>query len=177
MILGAPKNEVKVNAFFGNNYLSQKAIENALPAAIQEVKPALVFYRQSGPYLDGLQLWSFLKKNVQYEVDSHKLQVIRLPKFLLSSKKGDCKSLTLYAAAYLIAAGYQVAIVYASYDAKDKTPTHVYLYFWPKPAKGLVPEKNLLPQSGKYYILDAVINKYNHEVPYKHRLVKIVNTQ
>lgn len=71
---------------------------------------------------------NFLRKNVTYKKDGFINQNIKFPGRLLNDKNGDCKSLSLFAAGALTAAGIKNGFRFVSYKPEGE-PTHVYNYY------------------------------------------------
>jgi len=105
----------------------------------------------------GRAIYNYLRNTVAYKKDPEGRQLIQLPSRLINgSGKGDCKSLALAAAAFMYCNSFKnVRLRYTSYRDGDSTPTHVY-------AVGS-------DENGQDIIIDAVYNKFNKEVPYKHK--------
>lgn len=77
------------------------------------------------------RIWTFCKNNIQYEIESEALQTISSPQRILERGYGDCKHYALLSGGILDALnrqGYDIdwAYRYASYDAFDDTPGHVF---------------------------------------------------
>ena len=114
------------------------AMARALPVAVSQVKA--VRLRSTGdPVRDALNLTRYTRNRFQYKRDGLLYQDIKLPSALEETKTGDCKSLSLYIAAYLTAAGYKNGLRFAAYGTKE--PTHVYNW--------------VLDSSGKLHTFDA----------------------
>lgn len=69
-----------------------------------------------------------LRTFVTYQKDDFKNQDIKFPGRLLAEKKGDCKSLSLFAAGALTAAGIKNGFRFTAYRPGE--PTHVYNYYY-----------------------------------------------
>lgn len=122
----------------GNTRDIINAIARALPVAVSQVKKERL--RLSGdPVRDALNLTRYTRNRFTYERDGLLYQDIKLPSALEETKTGDCKSLSLYIAAYLTAAGYTNGLRFAAYGTKE--PTHVYNW--------------ILDNSGKVHTFDA----------------------
>jgi hypothetical protein len=132
----------------GNTRDIINAIARALPVAVSQVKERKV--RLTGdPVRDAYNLTKYTRRRFTYERDGLQYQDIKLPSALEETKTGDCKSLSLYIAAYLTAAGYNNGLRFAAYGTKD--PTHVYNY--------------ILDSSGKIHTFDACTPNLN-EAPH-----------
>lgn len=131
------------------------ALNSKFPLAVEQTKNV----RFSGDSLlaKGRAIFNYLRNQVRYKKDDSGRQVIQLPSRLLTdTKKGDCKSLALAAAAFMENNGFNnVRLRYASYNAGDRTPSHVY-------AVGS-------DESGNDIIIDPVYHQFNREVPYKYK--------
>lgn len=122
----------------GNTRDIINAIARALPVAVSQVKKERL--RLSGdPVRDALSLTRYTRNRFTYERDGLFYQDIKLPSALEATKVGDCKSLSLYIAAHLTAAGYTNGLRFAAYGTKE--PTHVYNW--------------VLDNSGKVHTFDA----------------------
>jgi hypothetical protein len=130
-------------------------LNNQFPEAVKQVQNV----RVSGgdQYQKGRAIFNYLKYSINYKKDPAGKQVIQLPARMISdTKKGDCKSKALAAAALMYNNGFKdVSLRYTSYDAADKTPTHVY-------AVGK-------DEKGKEIVIDPVWKAYNTQAPYKHK--------
>lgn len=99
-------------------------------------------YDLIAPYFDGLtdvetakRLFSFLKKNIPYEVEDEKMQTTKSPSALLTQSFGDCKHYAGFIAGILDALNrrgrnFDFAYRFASYSIWDKTPGHVFVVMW-----------------------------------------------
>ena len=82
------------------------------------------FAKQFSPDDQGLkELWKWVKTNIEYEEDGD-TQIIQEPARLAQSKKGDCKSMTLFVASVLQNMGLDFIIKYVHYN--DTGTNHVY---------------------------------------------------
>ena len=122
----------------GNTRDIINAIARALPVAVSQVKKERL--RLSGdPVRDAQALTKYTRQRFTYERDGLMFQDIKLPSALEATKTGDCKSLSLYIAAHLTAAGYANGLRFAAYGTSE--PTHVYNW--------------VLDNSGKVHTFDA----------------------
>lgn len=71
---------------------------------------------------------NILRKNVTYQRDGYQTQDIKFPGRLLKEKNGDCKSLSLFAAGALTAAGIKNGLRFVAY--RPGAPTHVFNYYY-----------------------------------------------
>ena len=99
-------------------------------------------------------LWEFVKYNIEYQEDPDPYQYVQTPAHLWATRKGDCKSFTVFICAVLHNLGIPYQIKFVSYHKRNKNVTHVY------PVAVL---------EGEEIILDAVWHSFNQEkVPYYH---------
>ena len=132
---------VKANA---SNSELQNAIEAAIPQAVQQTKTIAPRYKGSSEAESCKKIFDYLKNHVNYKADGANQQV-RLPSALMRTLQGDCKSYSVYTSAILTNLSIPHKLVYASYDPKDPTPTHIYVI------------------TNKGCIIDAVYGKFNAE--------------
>lgn len=153
--LSAPEYKHQIIKEYGYNPDIILALNTRFPLAVKQTENV----KFSGESLQtkGRAIFNYLRNQVKYRKDDSGRQVIQLPSRLLTdTKKGDCKSLALAAAAFMHNNGFKnVRLRYASYNAADKTPSHVYA----------VASDN----SGSDIIIDPVYHQFNREVPYKHK--------
>jgi hypothetical protein len=130
-------------------------LNNQFPEAVKQVKNVSVSGNDF--YQKGRAIFNYLKYSIDYKKDPAGKQIIQLPaRMIADTKKGDCKSKALAAAALMYNNGFKdVSLRYTSYDAADKTPTHVY-------AVGK-------DETGKEIVIDPVWKAYNTQAPYKHK--------
>jgi hypothetical protein len=112
-------------------------------------------------------VWCFLKDNFSYVIEPEKMQVLRSPAAILGSNRNgiDCKGYATFAAGVMSAwkrnAGKKYDVVYrfASYDAFDKTPQHVFV---------------VIKEDGNEYWIDPVLDEYDQKKqPYFYKDKKI----
>ena len=149
--LAAPDYMRQVIKVDGINSDIVSTLNKSFNRARQETKDFLV---DGSPEQKAEKIYNYIKNNVQYKKDAPGTQIIQFPsRMILGTKSGDCKSMALAAAGMMAANGFNnVRLRYTSYDSKDSTPTHVY---------------TVGNMSGKEFIIDAVFNKFNKELPYK----------
>lgn len=83
------------------------------------------FSKDFQPTVNGLNhLWYWVKKNIQYEEDGEEAQIVQEPARLNTSRKGDCKSFTLFVVSVLICLRIPFTIQYVHYSDTDSN--HVY---------------------------------------------------
>ena len=114
-------------------------------------------------------VWQFLKDNFKYTIEPEKMQILRSPAALLASNIVgiDCKGYATFANgimdAYRKNSGKNFDIYYrfASYDAFDSTPQHVF---------SVVKENNI------EYWIDPVLDQFDEKKqPYYYKDKKIKN--
>jgi len=118
---------------------------------------------------DGVQtakkLFEFLKKNVQYKIESDKSQRIMSPSAILSLGKNDCKNYALFIMGVLDSLKRQGLITnkiyyrFASYKLLDEIPHHVFA----------VIQDNV----GNEFFIDPVLSKFDERKTYYHKIDKI----
>lgn len=145
------KNVIVTKNGYNNDII--KTLNSQFPEAVNQVKNV----RVSGvdEMQKGRAIFNYLKYSVNYRKDEPGKQVIQLPaRMIKDTKKGDCKSKALAAAALMHNNGFKnVALRYTSYDVNDKTPTHVYAVGY--------------DGKGKEIIIDPVWKAFNTQAPYK----------
>ena len=117
---------------------------------------------------DGIQtakkLFDFLKKNVQYKIESDKSQRIMSPSAILSLGKNDCKNYALFIMGVLDSLkkkgliNNKIYYRFASYRLLDEIPHHVFAV--------------IQDQDGKEYFIDPVLSKFNERKTYYHKIDK-----
>jgi hypothetical protein len=132
---------VKQNA---NNSELQRAIEAVIPAATKQAASIADRYKGKNEAETCKKIFDYLKNNINYKADGAN-QAVRLPSGLMRTLQGDCKSYSVFTSAILSNLGIPHKLVYASYDPKDPTPTHIYV------------------MTNKGCIIDAVYGKFNAE--------------
>ena len=132
---------VKANATNGE---LQRAIEAAIPQATKQAATFADRYKGKNELETCKKIFDYLKNSINYKADGANQQV-RLPSGLMRTKQGDCKSYSVFTSAVLSNLGIPHKLVYASYDPKDPTPSHIYV----------------ITDSG--CIIDAVYGKFNAE--------------
>lgn len=120
---------------------------------------------------DGVQtakkLFDFLKKNVQYKIESDKSQRIMSPSAILSLGKNDCKNYALFIMGVLDSLKRQGLINnkiyyrFASYKLLDEIPHHVFAV--------------IQDNEGNEYFIDPVLSTFNERKTYYHKIDKIPN--
>lgn len=146
--IGRPDNKVKLEASAALNSDIVSAILKNFPAAVEEVRRIAPRFKGHNIRATARNVWDFLRGEISYNKDAGDVQVIRMPRKLLSSRRGDCKSYSLFAASVLAALGYKVAFRFASYSGID-IPTHVYT--------------TVKDENGHTVIVDGVYNHFDSE--------------
>jgi hypothetical protein len=144
---------VKQNA---NNSELQRAIEAVIPAATKQAASIADRYKGKNEAETCKKIFDYLKNNINYKADGAN-QAVRLPSGLMRTLQGDCKSYSVFTSAILSNLGIPHKLVYASYDASDPTPTHIYV----------------MTNSG--CIIDAVYGKFNAEKKPTYKKYKNMN--
>jgi hypothetical protein len=151
MNLAIPNQNITVRDNATNAEL-QKAIEAAIPAAIEQTKGIAPRFKGRTNKQTARNIFDFLKNNINYKVDGEN-QKVQLPSALLRNRQADCKSYSLFTAAILSNLSIPYELTYASYTPGNKDPEHIYVTL----ADGT--------------IIDAVWGKFNSEKKpiYKYR--------
>ena len=120
---------------------------------------------------DGIQtakkLFEFLKKNVQYKIESDKSQRIMSPSAILSLGKNDCKNYALFIMGVLDSLkrkgliDNKIYYRFASYKLLDEIPHHVFAV--------------IQDNEGNEYFIDPVLSTFNERKTYYHKIDKIPN--
>lgn len=97
-------------------------------------------------------IWKFTKENIQYIRDRSGDEVIKSPGATWETKKGDCKSFSVFIGSLLGNLDYTYKYRVAFYDPKTPEQGHIY------PVAVL--------KDGSEVIVDAVWDHFNDEVPY-----------
>lgn len=144
---------VKQNA---NNSELQRAIEAVIPAATKQAASIANRYKGKSEAETCKKIFNYLKNNINYKADGVN-QAVRLPSGLMRTAQGDCKSYSVFTSAILSNLGIPHKLVYASYDPKDPTPTHIYV------------------MTNNGCIIDAVYGKFNAEKKANYKKYKDMN--
>ena len=144
---------VKRNA---TNSELQRAIEGAIPQATKQAATFADRYRGKDEIETCEKIFDYLKNNINYKADGADQQV-RLPSGLMRTAQGDCKSYSVFTSAVLSNLGIPHKLVYASYDPRDTTPSHIYV------------------MTDKGCIIDAVYGKFNAEKKATYKKYKKMN--
>ena len=118
---------------------------------------------------DGIQtakkLFDFLKKNVQYKIESDKSQRIMSPSAILSLGKNDCKNYALFIMGVLDSLkrkgliNNKIYYRFASYKLLDEIPHHVFAV--------------IQDEEENEYFIDPVLSTFNERKTYYHKIDKI----
>ena len=144
---------VKRNA---TNSELQRAIEAAIPQATKQAAAFASRYKGKDEIETCKKIFDYLKNNINYKADGADQQV-RLPSGLMRTAQGDCKSYSVFTSAVLSNLGIPHKLVYASYDPRDTTPSHIYV------------------MTDKGCIIDAVYGKFNAEKKATYKKYKKMN--
>lgn len=125
-------------------------IHKNYPQALKETASIAEQFRGENDLETVRNIWRFLRSKITYERDPEGVQLVRTPRRLLSDKKGDCKSYSLFANSILGNLKMPVAFRYASYS-HDHIPTHVY---------GVTKD-----EAGNEIIVDGVYKHFAKEKP------------
>jgi hypothetical protein len=145
--------QVKRNA---TNSELQRAIEAAIPQAVRQTKTMAARFKGKNETESCKKVFDYLKNNIYYKADGADQQV-RLPSGLIRTAQGDCKSYSVFTSAILSNLKIPHKLVYASYDPKDPTPSHIYV------------------MTNKGCIIDAVYGKFNAEKKATYKKYKPMN--
>lgn len=149
MNIGKPGQIVTISAN-GTNAQLQRAIEAAVPAAVEQTKTISRQFKGATDRQTALNIFNYLKTKINYKADGNH-QKVKLPSALLRTRVGDCKSYALFTAAILQNLKIPYRFTYASYDPNNKEPEHIYV----------------TTDSG--YIIDAVWGRFNSEKRAAHK--------
>ena len=139
-------------------------IEQVLEQHKQNVKDAKKIahlFDAGNAYGTCSNIWDFLKYKVPYKVEPSEKQTTKtLSRIIYDAKRGfgnDCKHYSGFTGAILEALGYKFKYRFAGYSDYINTPTHVYC---------------ICTQNGNTIYVDAVINGFDIEKPYKLKIDK-----
>lgn len=143
---------------------TKNIIEQVLEQHKQNVKDAKKIahlFDAGNAYGTCSNIWDFLKYKVPYKVEPSEKQTTKtLSRILYDAKRGagnDCKHYSGFTGAILDALGYKFKYRFAGYSDYMNTPTHVYC---------------VCTQNGNTIFIDAVINGFDVEKPYKLKIDK-----
>jgi hypothetical protein len=139
-------------------------IEQVLDQHKQNVKDAKKIahlFDAGNAYGTCSNIWDFLKYKVPYKVEPSEKQTTKtLSRIIYDAKRGagnDCKHYSGFTGAILDALGYKFKYRFAGYSDYINTPTHVYC---------------ICTQNGNTIFVDAVINGFDIEKPFKLKIDK-----
>lgn len=155
MNIGKPGQVITIAAN-GTNQQLQRAIEAAVPAAVQQTKTIARQFKGTTDRQTALNIFNYLNTKINYKADGNH-QKVKLPSALLRTRVGDCKSYALFTAAILTNLKIPYRFTYASYDPNNKEPEHIYI----------------TTDSG--FIIDAVYGKFNSEKRAAHKFNRKIN--
>lgn len=110
------------------------------------------------------KLFNFLKKNVQYKIESDKNQRIMSPSAILSLGKNDCKNYAMFIVGVLDSLkrkgliNNKVFYRFASYKLLDEIPHHVFAV--------------IVDENGNEIFIDPVLSTFNERKTYFHKIDK-----
>lgn len=103
----------------------RKAIVKAVPKATEQMQESAISFSGANDQETCKKIFDFLKNQINYEADGAD-QIIRYPSALLKTKKGDCKSYSLFTAAILNNLKIPCRFVLQSFN-DDPTPSHIFV--------------------------------------------------
>lgn len=110
----------------------------------------------SADYTSMNALWNFTHKYIKYVADQPGLEVVKDPRVTWKHRSGDCKSFSIFIASVLKCLGIPYRYRFAAYSPGD--PTHVYV---------------IAKINNQDVIMDATIDKFNHEITYHKKWDKV----
>jgi len=102
-------------------------------------------------------IFNWIKQNINYKIEPATLQTTKTLQRLVADGYGDCKHYSGFFAAILTALGIKHNYRFASYNG-NTTPTHVYVVAY--------------DEQNRPIVCDAVLNTFNTEKPYRHKIDK-----
>lgn len=128
---------------------------------VKDAKKIAHLFDAGNAYGTCSNIWDFLKYQIPYKVEPSEKQTTKtLSRILYDAKRGagnDCKHYSGFTGAILDALGYKFKYRFAGYSDYMNTPTHVYC---------------VCTQNGNTIFIDAVINGFDVEKPYKLKIDK-----
>lgn len=110
------------------------------------------------PDYSGLNaLWNFTHKYIKYVADQPGHEIVKDPRVTWIHRSGDCKSFSIFIASVLRCLGIPYRYRFAAYSPGD--PTHVYV---------------IAKINNQDVIMDATIDRFNHEITYHKKYDKVV---
>jgi len=125
------------------------------------------FFIGSTPRQTCKNIWTFLKQNVNYKIESENRQTIKTPAAIIATGKttgSDCKNLSLYTAGILqdlSRKGIQnipFVFRFSSYKFFNNIPEHVFIVAF--------------PGTNKEIWIDAVLNEFDYKKNYTYKIDK-----
>ncbi len=153
--IGSPENKAKLNATSALNSDIIEAVNSSFKQALEQTKAIAINFKGSTPLETCKNIWTFLRKEINYVKDPAGYQFIRQPRAFLAAKKGDCKSFSLFAAGVLknLYPDAEVFLRFAGYSSLN-IPTHVY---------------TVIAINGKKIICDGVYKYFSKEKEYTYK--------
>jgi hypothetical protein len=122
-------------------------------------------YKKIAKYFEGRNLqdtcnniWSFLKKNIKYVIESENKQIVRSPGAILFQGVSDCKCYSLFAGGICESLGIPFCYRFASYRADNKNPGHVFIV--------------VNPGTENEIWIDPVLSRFNYQKQYVYKIDK-----
>lgn len=106
-------------------------------------------FRRDTDELTCKEIWTFLKYRITYKTDPEGIQYLQSPARLWKTKRGDCKSKSMYTAGLLQCLGIRYRYRFTTYTPGSNIATHVYVVATDK--------------FGKDIIIDTVFDRFNAE--------------
>ncbi len=132
-----------------------RAIEKNYPEAVRLSESIANQFKGHSAKQTAYNIYKFLREQITYLADPDHKQKIRLPNRFISDATGDCKSFALFTASILANLEMPVAFRFASYNAFNNTPSHVYVV--------------TKDEKGRELIIDGVYKLFNAEKPYSYK--------
>lgn len=132
-----------------------RAIEKNYPEAVRLSESIANQFKGHSAKQTAYNIYKFLREQITYLADPDHKQKIRLPNRFISDATGDCKSFALFTASILANLEMPVAFRFASYNAFNNTPSHVYVV--------------TRDEKGRELIIDGVYKLFNAEKPYSYK--------
>jgi hypothetical protein len=95
------------------------------------------------------EIWNFTKYRIKYEVDPDGIQNLQAPSRLWHTKRGDCKSKSMFIAGCLQNLDIPYRFRFTTYTPGSRTATHIYVI--------------ATDENGKDIIIDSVYSRFNAE--------------
>jgi hypothetical protein len=128
---------------------------------VKDAKKIAHLFDAGNAYGTCSNIWDFLKYQIPYKVEPSEAQTTKsLSRILYDAKRGsgnDCKHYSGFTGSILEALGYKFKYRFAGYSDYINMPTHVYC---------------VCTENGNNIYIDAVINGFDLEKPYKLKIDK-----